>query len=52
MAQRKPTSIRMPAELRKMVKDEAKASSQTQQAVLLSTIRYGLAELTRKEKKK
>lgn len=45
MTARKPTSVRMPADLRQAVKSEAHATAQSQQAVLLSSIRAGLASL-------
>lgn len=52
MTARKPTSVRMPADLRQLVKAEAKASAQSQQAVLLSTIRAGLTFIAKKGKGK
>ncbi len=52
MTARKPTSVRMPSELRKAVQQEASASSQSQQAVLLSSIRAGLPSLLKQRKRK
>jgi hypothetical protein len=52
MTARKPTSVRMPSDLRKAVLEEAKVSAQSQQAVLLSSIRAGLPNLLKQRRRK
>lgn len=51
MTARKPTSVRMPSDLRQAVKAEATATNQSQQQVLLSSIRAGLPGLLKQRRK-